>query len=314
MRYANLRTSGGPHLGVVLGEDILDLSADAVRTVYAGLPATMRDVFESSEIVEKLVERLKSDTQFRAAVKAAGAFVAVAAADLGPPIQDPSLLLAIGLNYRDHVREMGIAEPEIPYSFTKNLASIVGPKDDIVLPPSHPDRVDLEAELAIIIGTSCHNVSEAEAALCIGGYTSANDVSARDWVEGAFSRTTPMDIIGAWEVNLLGKQFPTFCPLGPYLVTRDEIGDVLDLRLSSRVNGETFQSTNTSELIFSPAKIVSYYSVFYRFEPGDVILTGTTSGVGYSRNPKRFLAAGDLVEVEIESIGSLANTVVAGAR
>jgi acylpyruvate hydrolase len=273
----------------------------------------MRDVFEAGaqEAVRSLEHRLVAAGELRARFAAANVLVPPKTADIGPPIDDPALVLAIGLNYRDHAREMGVPIPDIPYSFTKNRAAIVGPRDDIVLPASNPDRVDLEGELVIVIGSACHGVSESDAERCIGGYTIANDVSARDWVESAFQRTAPMEALSSWEVNLLGKQFPTFCPLGPYLVTSDEIADVLDLSLVSRVNGGTFQSSRTSELVFSPAYIVSYYSKFYRFEPGDLILTGTTSGVGYSRNPKYFLAAGDLVEIEIESLGALANQVVA---
>ena len=316
VRFVSMRASSGVHVGLIVDDVILDLGARDVRDAQADLPTSMRDVFRSDAqaAVRALQQRLVDDGALRARFAAANVFVPFNKADIGPPIADPSLVLAIGMNYRDHVREMGIATPEFPYSFTKNRAAIVGPYDDIVLPASNPNRVDLEGELVIVIGSACHAISEEEAARCIGGYTIGNDVSARDWVESALKRTAPMEAIASWELNLLGKQFPTFCPLGPYLVTTDEIADVLDLGLKSRVNGETFQSTRTSELIFSPAHIVSYYSQFYRFEPGDLILTGTTSGVGYSRKPQYFLAPGDLVEIEIDSLGTLANHVVAASN
>jgi 2-keto-4-pentenoate hydratase/2-oxohepta-3-ene-1,7-dioic acid hydratase in catechol pathway len=174
--------------------------------------------------------------------------------------------------------------------------------------------VDWEAELVVVIGRSCHQASEAEAAECIGGYMIANDVSARNWSAAVRQQTGIMGPIYAWEMNLLGKQFPTFCPLGPALVTRDEISDPANLAITTRINGEIMQSSNTSEMIFSPAFLISHYSRFYRFQPGDIILTGTPAGVGAGRNPKRFLAAGEVVEITIDQIGTIRNPVQMGRK
>ena len=221
-------------------------------------------------------------------------------------------MLTVGMNYHDHLREMGSVAPTAPYSFTKNIAAITGPSDAIRLPPDSPDMVDWEAELVVVIGKSCHQVSEAQAAACIGGYMIANDVSARNWSAAVRQQTGIMGPIYAWEMNLLGKQFPTFCPLGPALVTRDEISDPANLAITTRINGEIMQSSNTSEMIFSPAFLISHYSRFYRFQPGDIILTGTPAGVGAGRNPKRFLAAGEVVEITIDQIGTIRNPVETG--
>jgi 2-keto-4-pentenoate hydratase/2-oxohepta-3-ene-1,7-dioic acid hydratase in catechol pathway len=223
-------------------------------------------------------------------------------------------MLTVGMNYHDHLREMGSVAPTAPYSFTKNIAAITGPVDSICLPPDSPDMVDWEAELVVVIGRSCHQASEAEAAECIGGYMIANDVSARNWSAAVRQQTGIMGPIYAWEMNLLGKQFPTFCPLGPALVTRDEISDPANLAITTRINGEIMQSSNTSEMIFSPAFLISHYSRFYRFQPGDIILTGTPAGVGAGRNPKRFLAPGEVVEITIEQIGSIRNPVELGRK
>jgi acylpyruvate hydrolase len=311
MRLVNLRRSGGCHAGVVIGDLILDLVAVADVDARRDLPATVRGILDAGALtaVRALQREVESDRQLHERFVAAGALVPSEGADLGAPIDDPRLLLAIGLNYHDHLREMGTPPPSAPYSFTKNLASIAGPRDDIVLPRSHPEMVDWEGELVIVIGSPCFGASERDATAHIAGYTIANDVSARDWVDPVFRQSGIMEPILAWELNLLGKQFPTFCPLGPFLVTSDEIPDVTALGITTRVNGEVMQSSSTAQLIFSPAQIVSYYSQFYRFLPGDLILTGTPAGVGFGRTPKRFLAAGDIVDVSIDSLGSLTNRV-----
>ena len=271
----------------------------------------MRHVFDADahECVRRLAAELAARTELRDQLNAANALVPLGTADLAAPIDDSGLLLAIGMNYRDHLGELNAALPTVPYSFTKSRASVVGPYDAIVRPRSNSQMVDWEGELVVVIGSACYNVTEQEAARCIGGYTIANDVSARDWVDTSFRQSAAMDTIIAWASNLLGKQFPTFCPLGPFLVTSDEISDAGNLGIATRVNGEVVQRSNTSYLIFSSAQLIAYFSQFYRLEPGDMILTGTPSGVGFYSKPQRFLQAGDVVEVEIESLGCLQNTV-----
>jgi 2-keto-4-pentenoate hydratase/2-oxohepta-3-ene-1,7-dioic acid hydratase in catechol pathway len=227
------------------------------------------------------------------------------------PIPNPTLVLSVGMNYHEHLKEMKTPVPEKPAAFTKSVASIIGADDAIRIPPSNPDMLDWEGEFSVVIGRPCHRVSAGQALDYVAGYTIVNDVSARDWVAPIFKATGVMGPIHAWEHNLLGKMFPTFCPMGPCLVTKDEIRDPANVRIQTRLNGKVMQDANTDDLVFSVVKLIEYYSQFYLFKPGDVITTGSPSGVGYGRNPKVFMKPGDVVEVEVEEIGVLRNTVMA---
>lgn len=230
---------------------------------------------------------------------------------LRPPIPDPGLVLSVGMNYHEHLKEMKTPVPEKPTAFTKSVASIIASGDPIILPPSNPGMVDWEGEFTVVIGKPCHRVKAAQALEYVAGYTIVNDVSARDWVMPVFSSTGIMGPIHAWEHNLLGKMFPTFCPMGPVLATRDEIPDPDDVRIVTRLNGQVMQDANTDDLVFSVAKLIEYYSQFYRFRPGDCITTGSPSGVGFGRNPKVLMKPGDLIEVHVKGIGVLSNPVAA---
>ncbi|MEI8172660.1 MAG: fumarylacetoacetate hydrolase family protein [Deltaproteobacteria bacterium] len=214
-----------------------------------------------------------------------------------PPIE-PCNILALGLNYRKHADETKIAHPEIPVLFIKATTSVVGHLSPILLPIAGPQEVDYEAELAIIIGKKIKNVPPDEAMECILGYTCANDVSARDW-QMKKQKTQ-------WA---RGKSFDTFCPLGPCLVTRDEIPDPDRLRIRTILNGNTLQDSNTSDMIFGVATIVSDLSRSMTLLPGTVILTGTPEGVGFTRTPPVYLRDGDRITIDIESIGQLTNPV-----
>lgn len=214
-----------------------------------------------------------------------------------PPIE-PCNILALGLNYRKHADETKITYPEIPVLFIKATTSVVGHLSPILLPIAGPQEVDYEAELAIIIGKKIKNVPPDEAMDCILGYTCANDVSARDW-QMKKQKTQ-------WA---RGKSFDTFCPLGPCLVTRDEIPDPDRLRIRTILNGNTLQDSNTSDMIFGVATIVSDLSRSMTLLPGTVILTGTPEGVGFTRKPPVYLRNGDRVTIDIESIGQLTNPV-----
>jgi 2-keto-4-pentenoate hydratase/2-oxohepta-3-ene-1,7-dioic acid hydratase in catechol pathway len=211
-----------------------------------------------------------------------------------PPV-DPPNIFAIGRNYRAHVQETGARLPERPLVFIKPTTALIGDHDAIALPASAPQEVDFEAELAIIIGRTCRRVPEADALDHVLGYTCANDVSARDCQRNdkQWSRA---------------KGFDTFCPLGPWLVTPDEI-DPQDCPVRSRVNGELMQDGNTSAMIFPCPSLISYLSHQFTLLPGTVILTGTPDGVGFARQPPVFLRDGDQVEIEIEGIGKLTNPV-----
>jgi len=215
---------------------------------------------------------------------------------------EPRAILCIGLNYRQHVGEFGGELPTRPVLFMKNPAAVTDPGAPILLPASclNPPQVDYETELAVVIGRAAKNVGAREALDYVLGYTIGNDVSARRWQkeEGG----------GQW---VRGKSFDTFCPLGPALVTPDEIPDPQRLRLSCAVNGRTMQDDTTANMIFPVTELIAYLSQDTTLLPGTVILTGTPSGVGMARNPPIFLLPGDIVSMTIESIGTLVNPVSA---
>ena len=218
---------------------------------------------------------------------------------LGPPLL-PGKIIGIGLNYRDHAAETGQQLPDYPTVFAKFPSSVTGPGDPIVLPAAS-SQVDFEGELGVVIGRRVQAVSEAQALESVAGYVVVNDVSARD-VQNRTSQWT------------LGKSFDTFAPIGPFLVTADEVADPQALDLSVTVNGEVMQRSSTANMVFSVAALVALLSEIVTLEPGDLIATGTPAGVGVARTPQRFLADGDVVEVAIKGLGRLTNLVRAAAN
>lgn len=237
---------------------------------------------------------------------AEGGYAALAAAaEMGEEVSGqllaplvPGKIVAIGLNYMDHVREAGTDVPSAPLVFTKFPSSVTGPGSEVVIDQARTQRVDWEVELAIVIGTRARNVSREDAFSHVFGYTIANDVSARDMQFGD----------GQW---VRGKSQDTFCPLGPVIVTPEELGNPEALALSTRVNGVAMQDSNTSEMIFKLEELISFCSENFTLEPGDVILTGTPWGCGEFMTPPVHLQPGDLVECTIEGLGVLSNLVVA---
>ena len=212
----------------------------------------------------------------------------------------PTNILCIGLNYKKHAAESNSPLPPHPVLFIKNTASVQNPGDPIELPVKLPStKVDYECELAVVIGKRCKNVSRADALTYVLGYTCANDVSARDWQRNGGG--------GQW---CRGKTFDTFAPLGPVLVTRDEIPNPNSLRIRTILNGDTLQDWNTDDMIFDVPAIIEFLSASTTLLPGTVILTGTPHGVGFARTPPVFLKAGDTVSIEIENIGTLTNPVI----
>ncbi len=216
-------------------------------------------------------------------------------ARLGPPIPDPEKIICLGLNYRDHAEEASLSPPKVPMLFAKFRNSLIGAFDSIELPHAN-EKVDYEAELAVVIGRRAKCVAEEEALDCVFGATAMNDVSARD-IQLATSQWTA------------GKAIDTFAPCGPAIVSRDELGDMQNLAIQTRVNGRLVQNGNTANMIFGVSYIVSYLSQLMTLEPGDIIATGTPAGIGFKRQPPVLLNDGDVVEVEIERIGRLANPV-----
>lgn len=213
----------------------------------------------------------------------------------------PVDILCIGLNYRKHAAEGGSAPPENPILFMKNIGTLQNPADPIVLPRKlNSDKVDFECELAVVIGKECLNATKDNALDFVLGYTCANDVSARDWQKNGGG--------GQW---CRGKTFNTFCPLGPVLVTADEIDNPNSLAIKTILNGETMQDWNTDDMIFDVPTLIEFLSASTTLLPGTVILTGTPHGVGFARKPPVFLKDGDSVSIEIENIGTLTNPVIA---
>jgi 2,4-didehydro-3-deoxy-L-rhamnonate hydrolase len=211
------------------------------------------------------------------------------------PVPRPGKIVCVGLNYRDHARETGQAIPEEPVLFPKYHNSVVGPGADVLVPPE-ADKVDYEAELAVVIGRRASRVAKDDALDHVAGYACANDVSARS-LQFRSSQ---------W---LLGKAIDTFLPLGPYLVTADEVPDPQALGIRCLVNDEVRQSSDTEQMVFGVAELVSFISRTIALEPGDLLVTGTPSGVGMAADPPRYLRPGDRMRVEIDGFGELDNTV-----
>lgn len=224
--------------------------------------------------------------------------VPLASVGLLTPVPAPSKIICVGLNYRDHAAEAGMALPASPLLFAKFPSSLTGPGSPVVL-PADSDKIDWEAELTVVIGSPARHVAESRAVDVIAGYTVANDISARDLQrsDGQFVRA---------------KSYDTFCPVGPWIVTADELGTADDLRIGLSIDGETLQDSRTSELVFGVAELVAFCSRVATLHPGDLILTGTPAGVGLSLDPPRFLRPGEEITTWVEGIGELVNPVVAG--
>jgi len=301
---------GSPGARLRSGEFLHLTRAAEPGTLEAWLPDTVMNILEGGnaalDLVRRLVDRCESlSADERTALRQAGT-IRAGGARLLAPIPHPRLIVAAGLAYKSHLAEMsGTPAPPHPTAFIKASASVSGPNATVSLPPHAPSAVDFEGELACVFGRSCHQVSAADALSYLAGYTTANDLSARDWVKPVWSATTPWDARITWEVNIMGKQLPGFTALGPVLTTVDEIPKPEELHLTTRLNGNIMQSADVSDLIFPIADVIAYLSRWYTFLPGDVLLTGTPAGVGVGRKPPVFIRPSDVVEVEIDHIGSL---------
>lgn len=234
-------------------------------------------------------------SQARQYFESGQAFLSVDNVDFGPPVPDPDKILCLGLNYREHAAEAGLELPSVPVFFAKFRNSLVGPYSPVLL-PRISTQIDYEGELAAVIGARCKEVSEMQALTYVAGYTIMNDISARD-VQTQTSQWTA------------GKALDTFAPMGPGIVPASEIPDPQNLTLTTRVNGQVVQHTHTGDMVFTIAQAVAFLSRLMTLEPGDIIATGTPSGVGFTRTPPLFLKDGDVTEVEIGGIGKIRNTV-----
>jgi acylpyruvate hydrolase len=270
MRFATIRTDHGTTAARLDGDDLIPLGAGDVGELLAG--------------------------GGMANAQAGGQPVPVAEADFAPVVTRPSKVICVGLNYRSHILETGRELPEYPTLFAKFADTLLGPRDDLVL-PSVSNRVDWEVELGVVIGRPVYRATPEEASAAIGGYTVINDVSMRDWQRRTLQ----------W---LAGKMFQHSTPAGPYLVTPDEVGDAADLEVRCEVDGAVMQQSRTSDLLFSPAQIVSYASQAITLQPGDLIATGTCGGVGDARKPPVYLQPGNVLRTWIEGLGECLNHCV----
>ncbi len=286
MKLLTFTVEGKTRPGALKGDRVVDLAA-------AGLPAgPYGGLIEIARGGDAMVERAR-----KAMNDAKAKTYALADVKLEAPIRRPPKVLAVGLNYIDHCKEANLPVPPEPVLFTKWSTSVCGPFDDLTWPAIVSKEVDYEVELGVVIGKRAVNVSEKDALDYVMGYTVVNDVSARDQ---QFANAKQWD---------RGKSFDTFCPYGPYIVTRDEIPDPHGLQVRTILNGKEMQNSNTKNLIFNVNKIIAYASQGTTLEPGDLIPTGTPFGVGFSRKPPVFLKDGDECVCEVEKVGSIRNRV-----
>ena len=297
--------------GALVGDDVLDFAlAAAVISIAGYIPTTMPALLaggaEGLELVRRVVGRVsEAKPAEREQLQASGALKPLSQVKLAAPVPRPGIVLSHGRAYKSHLKEMNREKPaENPSAFMKNVNSIIGPGTPIRLPPQCPDMVDQESEFSIVFGAPCHNIKEDEAMACVAGYTLINDVSARNWVEN-FQKTGDPDL------NRMGKQLPGFTPMGPVIATKDEIPDPHNVTVRSLINDRIMQDANTSDLIWTIPFLISFFARWYAFKPGDVLSTGSPAGVGYGRNPKVFIKAGDVITVFASGVGNLTNPVVA---
>ncbi|MGO9975745.1 MAG: fumarylacetoacetate hydrolase family protein [Solirubrobacteraceae bacterium] len=279
MRLCRFDAGAGPSLGIVEGDTVLDITAVHVEVPTEPAVAAAAGVDHLRRLAHDAPQHALADVRLLAPAR-------------------PRKFLAIGLNYADHIAESGMEAPQYPVFFNKQITCVVGPDADVHM-PRVSSLLDYEGELAIVIGTRCRHVAVQRAHEVIAGYTIANDVSVRDWQV----RTPTMT---------MGKSFDTHGPLGPWLVTGDELGDPHDLTIRTFVNGELRQDGRTSEMIYNCFQQIAHLSEAFTLDPGDVIATGTPAGIGAVRQPfpEGLLKLGDVVRVEIDAIGVLRNTII----
>jgi acylpyruvate hydrolase len=314
MRLVTYQREGQSRTGAQLDEQIVDLNRayqailrhigndDELAVADARVPSEMSGLLRGGETALRAAEQAVAFVRGRLkegdkTLSRSGIVYTLNEVSLLPPVLRPGKVICLGLNYRDHAAEAGMAVPDYPVLFHKVAGSLIGHNQPIVV-PRISSQVDYEVELAIIIGRRGKYIAEDETYSYIAGYTVANDVSARDLQ----FRTTQ------WTT---GKMLDTFGPLGPALVTRDEVPDPHTLSIKTTLNGQVLQDGNTADMIFRVPFIIKYISEIVTFEPGDVILTGTPAGIGNTRKPQVFMKPGDTITVSIEHLGALTNPVVA---
>ncbi|HWX43656.1 MAG TPA: fumarylacetoacetate hydrolase family protein [Blastocatellia bacterium] len=313
MKLLSLKREGQDRAGMLIGEEVLDVidyfeiveakgewvESEPQLPGFHHLEGVFRDAMDlyhqGPQWLSSIVSRLEGDPLLADECRKAGALKPLGDVALNPPVLRPGKILAVGLNYAAHARETGTELPDFPLIFSKCTTSLIGPEDAIHL-PRISRRIDYEGELAVVIGKRAESVRAEDAFEYVAGYTIMNDVTARD-------------LQGREKQWVRAKGLNTFAPCGPWLVTKDEVPDPHALALELRLNGEVRQSSSTDDLIFKIPRIIEFVSEDLTLMPGDIISTGTPSGVGFTATPPVFLKAGDRVEVTIKRIGTLRNPV-----
>ncbi len=286
MKLVTFSCRGHLSIGKVIGNQVVDLPASDVS-----LPTTMRELLSGGAAMMQRAKDVNADK---------GVTFPLADVRLEAPVPNPSKYLAIGMNYAKHAEEARRAGVQVPDSqvwFNKQVSCVNGPFDPVHM-PKVSDKLDYEAELGVVIGKRCRHVSAADARSVIAGYMVCNDVSVRDWQKRSATMT-------------LGKSFNTTGPIGPWIVTDDEVADPHNLKLRMLVNGKVRQEISTGEMVFNIFEQIAYLSTVMTLEPGDVLATGTPSGVGAAMEPPQWLKIGDVMRVEIDGIGHIENVVIA---
>jgi 2-keto-4-pentenoate hydratase/2-oxohepta-3-ene-1,7-dioic acid hydratase in catechol pathway len=294
MKFISFEKDGKLALGLLTAGGILDLGSAAQKQEKTEIPETVMELILKGEAAINAVKQIEENISDRDSE----VLLEETNISFGPSVTDPQKIICVGLNYRKHAEESGMAPPEFPLLFSKFSNTLSSHKQQVKITETI-HQVDYEAELAIVIGKEGQNIKEEDALDYVFGYSCSNDLSARDL---QFKSSQ-------W---LLGKTLDGFCPLGPYLVTADEIHDPNNLGIKTYVNGELRQDSNTSDMIFNCKEIISYVSQYMTLYPGDVILTGTPEGVimGLPEEKKEWLKDGDTIEVVIEGLGSLETRIV----
>lgn len=319
MRLVTINNSCDGQSGALLDGEVLNFSMmkTSERPCAANwIPRTVMGILEGGPeglaIVDRLVKTLEdAPDEAKDRLREVRALTPIDQTPLLAPVPRPGIVFSTGLSYRSHDEEMvrvGAlkevpAVRKFPSGFFKNTNAIIGSGQPIVLPKAAPNMVDWECEVSFVIGRTCHNVTKEEALDYVVGHTIMNDVSARDWV--AEFRAT-----GSPATNILGKQFRTFCPIGPCIATTDEINDPHDIEFSLRLNGREMQHDNVKNSYFRIGDLIAYFSQWLTFRPGDVVSRGNPAGVGYAQSPQLFLQSGDRIEMEATGIGKMTLPIV----
>ncbi len=309
MKLLTVLNNGTYQPAVVKDNDVLLLGAAAeALSIPHGFPDSLREILSGGARLLKRIEQLQDLAKTQAnhdALVRAHAVIPYSQVHFGPVVPSSDLVLSGSMNSRGHLREMGDEDPKFPCAFHKVRSALAGSGSTIIPPPGHGDMIDWEGEFCAVIGTRCHQVSADVAMDFVVGFTLMNDLSARDFAMPFITAKGASPTAQAWERNVLGKNYPTFAPIGPVIATKDEFSDPLTYEMHTLVNGEVMQQSTQADLVFSPAEMIAYFSQFYIFQPGDIISMGSPPGVGMARKPPRYLRPGDTVEVRVSAIGSL---------